>query len=547
MATDPLRAGENVYVFYRMNKRCLPYRKYLAVLDARHGAYRPRLGLSEGWVPARVVRDQLEGEGNGAGGGQVCIEYRWPHFATKLGHMALGCGAPEPWTEWFRASEVRRETAWAAAGGGMSGSPPLCPLGSRPDLAIIAFRWGGKNEITSCLQWGETGSSISDTFLESFIDSAVVPRLGYNYEIWTVFVEDTSDMVKVAQTAHHIFGPTHPARRAGSVCSMFFLWPTGFEENCIPTLETGNDGGAALVHQKSLFSLIQAMERVGIPTRFPHCSGLYESLTSKRWTYQLSLVPHLRIPATVALPRMLVEVDVDKAAEKAAAQLATVRQQQAELRGETVKPPAEVEKGVAKLGFSWEALDVKLWHGRRGLRDSLFALCTAIEISSKLTGQPHDLESIIVQEYIPHDLELRAYVVDGKIEAMIYTKFLRVKENNEFGDFEEIFERDEAARRWMGNDVAALQDGECKCQQLTSHWLDWILAQTCEPPPAIRFDYFVKSGPAGQANVWTLEICELGFCMLGNPKLPSKVFAAMLRCCLNEGPTSQEAEAKLQQ
>merc|ERR1712218_166166 len=57
-----------------------------------------------------------------------------------------------------------------------------------------------------------------------------------------------------------------------------------------------------------------------------------------------------------------------------------------------------------------------------------------------------------------------------------------------------------------------------------------VEAQICETPPAIRFDYFVgRSGQAGQANVWTLEICELGFSMLGAKQLPFKVFAAMLR------------------
>ena len=36
-----------------------------AVLDQRHGAYRPRCGISDGWVPARVVADQHEKDHSG--------------------------------------------------------------------------------------------------------------------------------------------------------------------------------------------------------------------------------------------------------------------------------------------------------------------------------------------------------------------------------------------------------------------------------------------------------------------------------------------------
>lgn len=42
----------------------------------------------------------------------------------------------------------------------------------------------------------------------------------------------------------------------------------------------------------------------------------------------------------------------------------------------------------------------------------------AIEISDELTGQPHDLENLIVQEFVDHDLELRLYVVDGEAPGM---------------------------------------------------------------------------------------------------------------------------------
>merc|ERR1719282_1885877 len=226
----------------------------------------------------------------------------------------------------------------------------LVPLGYQPELVIIAFRWGGLNEVAVPDQWGETGSPASHTFFEHFLDMAVVPQLGNTYEVWTVYIEDQSDMVKVANTAHLIFGKHHPVHRARRTCAMYFLYPTAFEENCMPNMETGEDHGAALVDQKSLFQLMKAVERAGIPTRFPHPSGFYEQLTSKRWTHMLSIVPHLRVPPTVALPRMFIERNCADAAERGLATLENLKKYQAELRNE---PPPEnkIIKGVAKLSF----------------------------------------------------------------------------------------------------------------------------------------------------------------------------------------------------
>lgn len=531
------KTGDEVYVFYRMTKRCLPKRKYLAVLDPRHGAYRPRVGISEGWVPARVAKDaqgQQPDDKSQKASLQVCVEYRWPHFYTMRGNHAAVPGQEEPWTEWYNASDVRLASDFGTEGPGWA----LVPPSSNPELVIIAFRWGGTNEIIAPEQWGETGSSVSDLFLDAFIDMAVGPKLGHGYEVWTVYVEDQSDLVKLADTIHLIFGHHHPVRRGRRTVGMFFLYPSGFEENCIPNDQTGEDHGAALVDQKSLFRLMRSCERAGIPTRFPHPSGFYHQLASKHWTHIMSVVPHLRVPPTVAVPRGLVERSCRDAAEKGFASLSSLRKHQAELRGEPAQKD-ELSKGVAKLSYSWEALDVKFWEGVEGLEEALYSLTQLIEINEEYTGQPHDCESIIVQEYCKHDLELRMYVVDGVIESQIYTKFCKIKENLEFGDFQQLFSKSEAGTRWMGGDHAALEDGERQCRELTNHWLAWARAQLCEMPPAIRFDYFVgRSDTAGQAVCWTLEICELGFSMLGERQLPTKVFQAMLRSCLD--PMAEE-------
>jgi len=397
-------------------------------------------------------------------------------------------------------------------------------------------------------QWGSTGSSVSDLFIDSMMEQGFKPQVGNSCEVWTVYIESASDLTKIADTAHLIFGSHHPARRAKVTCAMYFLYPTGFEEGCVPTRETGEDSGAALVDQKSLLRMIKAVEKTGIPTRFPHPSGFYELLTSKRWTSMMCTTPHLRVPPTVALPRMLIEKsaknveDLRKAAQSALSALNAVKQNQCSMNNE--KYPGDIQKGVAKLGFSWEALDVKFWDdGVEGLAKRLYDLTQSIEISRELTAQPHDLESIIVQEYCKHDLELRLYVVEGKVEARIFTKFCKIKDNNEFGDFHELFSPEEAAEAWMDGDMQSMRSGLQQCEEVTNQWMAWVRTQVCDVPPAIRFDYFVgRSSTPGKAIVWTLEICELGFSMLGQEDLPRKVFAAVVRSCLGKESDSNTAE-----
>lgn len=525
----PMKKGQDVYIFYRMSKKVTHGRAYMAVLDPRHGAYRPRVGMSEGWVPAKIAQDF-----NGAKGQSVHVEYQWPHFFTVRGNL-VDSKDEDQMRDVYNTVDVRLASDFPALGKVPRG---LSPPAYQPELSIISFRWGGLNECVAPSQWGDTGSPVSTVFFDSFIDRVVLPQLGREYEVWTVYIEDKQDLQKLADMAHLIFGPNHPARRAKRTVGMYFLYPTGFEEGCIPNMETGEDHGAGMVDQKSIFKLMHAMERAAIVTKFPHCSFLYELLTSKKWTYMLTLASHLNVPATVAVPRGLIELDVASATEKALFALDSVRKQQAALKG--LPAPAEsVKKGAAKLGHSWEALDVKFWKGKDGdasLQDALFQLSQNIEINGELTGQPHDNESIMVQEFIEHDLELRVYTVDGKPEILIYTKFCRIKENNEFGDFQQTSSREEAAKMWVHNDVPALQAGEDQCFTIAQHWLTWIMAQCCEMPPAIRFDFFIKRTGPGTAQVYTLEICELGFSMLGDSCLPEKVFNALLKSCLADKP-----------
>lgn len=53
------KKGSKVWVYNLeiRDDKCNDHLCYIAVQDHSHGNYRPRLGLSEGWVPATVTKD----------------------------------------------------------------------------------------------------------------------------------------------------------------------------------------------------------------------------------------------------------------------------------------------------------------------------------------------------------------------------------------------------------------------------------------------------------------------------------------------------------
>merc|ERR1712226_1091222 len=138
----------------------------------------------------------------------------------------------------------------------------------------------------------------------------------------------------------------------------FFLYPMMYHENSDVHLARGNMG-AGFIHARGLFEMMERLESIGVPVRFPHPPALYRILASKTWTHCISPAKDWGVPATVSLPRGLAERDQDVAAKKAILQLESVRHAHGK-RG-------PVRRGVAKLGFSWEALDVTPWYGAHGL------------------------------------------------------------------------------------------------------------------------------------------------------------------------------------
>jgi len=82
---------------------------------------------------------------------------------------------------------------------------------------------------------------------------------------------------------------------------------------------------------------------------------------------------------------------------------------------------------------------------------------------------------------------------------------------------------------------------EHKAAKLVAAWLAWFKTQSVEALPGVRVDVLVRRVRQGAAEVFTLELTELGFSMLGVETLPPRVFGALLRSCFDDtGPTSEE-------
>jgi len=570
ISTSPrwFRKGDAVWVF------CCEDRDYtnkwhacfFAVQDESHGMFRPRLGISEGWLPAVVVRDfdpSLFREheiDSGVHCEYICSFYNCRGYNAKKEKSELWTRV-QPFRVVPRSTEPRhsiernmRMDSW------------------EPTLNLLVFRWGGKNIPSNDYEI----LGVNNEYFYMLQDCGLKALLRTNYEVWSIFVEDEEDCKKLADAFHLIFPKHHAARRGKNVAALFFLQPTEFDPKSTANTQTGSDGGAGNIGQAHLFQLMCAVERAGIPVRFPHTANLYRLLTDKSWTHTLCLDTSLCIPATVAVPRELISVDISRGSAQVLRALNTVKRKQYKRAGLRVAP-AIINKGVAKLGFSWEGVDVKLWDekdtkvgssgnsiqpkeqlrgtqkfieaakynhvGRYGLKDALQDLSKQCNYTGRL----------IVQEFVPHVVEMRLYYLENKFYSMVFTKFPQVKRNHEFGGFYHMSRQN--ALKLMGNDEKALNVVVAEGKRISLSLLDWVMMETCEEIiSGIRFDFLINylphnnrsidsftgpgrghrrlNGAHGIVEVSTLEICELGFACFDNEKLREACMPAIVQSCL---------------
>jgi hypothetical protein len=332
------RTGETVEIFYRMSNE----EGYFPVDSLAMRCLRPRFGRTDGWMRAMVIEDwPLSGSSTiGADHlkeGHVKVRHLHQLWSDRYG-QALNPERDRDMVVAVPSSDVRRPS-------------DVTEATRRVTLSLLIVRWGGQETDFNMEQWGAASSSTSDAYVSSFVDATVYDRLGPDYEVFTVFVTSGADLAKVQPAA------IVPAMTGRHRAACYFLWPVMAQDGA-DELESG------MVEQAPYFEVVTAVEAAGVCTRFPHPSQLYRQLLSKEWQPALCLLPQLRIPPATMVNRATVAAAPRRAAQLACAALDEIREARYRKKPE---PDAlrvtgvEARKGVAKLGYAWEAAHVRIF------------------------------------------------------------------------------------------------------------------------------------------------------------------------------------------
>jgi hypothetical protein len=150
--------------------------------------------------------------------------------------------------------------------------------------------------------------------------------LGCDYEILSAFVSSAADLQRLIAAASAI--ATGWLEPRGNACgAMYFLWPAAYGE-AIDASDGSLQLGGGFVEASSMLGLMRAMERIGVPSRFPHPATLYETLASKSWQPSFCMNGSLQVPPTTAVPVALIRKEPARAAGLALESLALLQQQQ---------------------------------------------------------------------------------------------------------------------------------------------------------------------------------------------------------------------------
>lgn len=507
VTVETLEAGEVVDIFHRYAQ---DPNGYFMVQHGSSGILHPSVGWTDGWTEARICEAWDASQYNKADY-KTWVEIQWlhPSWYNRRGHR-LDVSKPSMVTQRVTPEQIRQRTSPSEA------QQP-------PRLTLLHIRWGGDHPVNPVTEgaggWGQIGSTPSDNYINGWEDS-VFQSMGPTYEVISVFIQNSHELSKIC--------PAMLRQMASGVHvgALYFMWPIVFQD--------GHEF-PAYVNRDSLFRQLVEMEAGGLPTRFPHQSHLYRLYASKEWTAQMCLHPLLKTPLTTMVARQAIACDPGKAAAQALKALHNLSKARSGWGQEAGIEPAKagpVVKGVAKLGWSWEAMDVQSWRNKQDLERSL----------SSLAEQPgSNVDQVFVQEWVDFDVEIRHFVIEAdlrnpeslKPKKLIYTVF-KNRDEGSFRNFDR-YDRDGClANTGFQNDDAALADAECQAEELIVRWLQWLQGMSHELPVVMRFDIMAKRISPGKAAVHTGELTELGGCFLGWPEGPKTVFAAMLRSCFKD-------------
>ena len=563
--SSKLCVGDRVQIFYRASGvKSNGDARWMAspsVADSRS----PHIGVTAGWHGATVVEEYdpsvaalslgptaaMESDG----GDEEEEEGEPPHpLLRSAAHVQVRLDAAR-WINRTGERYVDRESGKTA--------PLRCAIDPRDvaladatlppiALSLLVTRWAfdeSAEVVGGHGGWGDTGAVVSDRYIENWMQTLHETLRG-RFTVRTAWVASSADVARVGDAAGSLVRllapPAYPAAVAAAttaaprLASFWFLWPVECQDGSLP---------AGYVYHKTLLGAMSSLEAAGVQTRFPHPSALYRIFLSKEWMATMCLSRGFRVPATTRVSVAAIVRDPAGAARAALASLHSLATAQLEWgmacasgpQRERLPAPSAM-RGVAKLGFSWEASDVVRFNGE----------CELAERLVELVEQPQMCASAVLVQQLVDDpvCEIRTFIVDGVIAKMLHTRFLPPDDDGRYA----VFERTDTPASWFdrrdsatsaADGAAALAHAEATiAREVVPRWLQWLRAQHHEVLPVLRIDTFVvrRPGVPGECDVYSGELTELGASMIGWREGPAMVKPAVLRSCFTDGGGGASAE-----
>lgn len=450
-----------------------------------YGYQRPRHGLTAGWLPATT--ETPPGSDPRA---MVAVKWEGNHWYDWESGQPY---TDEPGNHWLPARCIKY-------GPTPEERPPLPEV----DVSFVVVRWGS---LVFRVQynydsWGQReGSTVSNRFIRCFFKDHVALKLPQRYEIYTVFVTQSEELDRVPE------GYIRSVLRGKSLCGLYFIWAMQGQQNMFDTWTI-----PGYFDEISVYKMVDRLESVGISTHWAHPLPLWKLLTSKSWNTTLCLSPQYQTPLTVRIPLDLVNTGPEWAAEEAYKTLMDLYQYRKSLPGyvptnsdaeftDNLEENWEKARVVCKLGFSYEAMDVKFCKGGQ-------ELARALQYLSTKTSYKNDC--LLVQQRVNFvNLEFRVYVIEGRQINVHYTRFKEISAGLATGFLHAS--RREAIDKWFDSDEAAFIDAENQVARILERVNAWMLAECCQPILSSRVDFIVEHARPGKADVWLGEVGEQGY------------------------------------
>merc|ERR1712048_298993 len=358
------------------------------------------------------------------------------------------------------------------------------------------------------------------------------PRLGKkspkvnNFEVFSLFVKDSADVRAIQGVTPWIVSCLSGKKKT----AFWMMWPSEW-------VDTRGADYAAYIERHAFFAGMRACEAAGIRTGFPHPADQYEQITSKSWMATLSMQPQARLPAATMVSKAIVLSDPQKAARVALAALAYVRSPNPfpVADGEPPAPSVinkdSIQKGVVKLGWSWEARYVAIFKSEEDL---------AVKLTEMMTHSGCLASTCIVQEWVDFDFEMRLYFLPPedwdpakklqptRVECNSWSGSM---ENGQRRSFHKLKKETVLSDYWK-DDEEALKCAKKQAISTAQFLLGWLLLNEATPVPMIRLDFMVKRLGSGNVRIIFGEFCEMGACCLGWDEGPPTIWAQALDCAL---------------